>query len=113
MKKLLTALTALFLLAGTAFAQQNDAEIQQIGGDNNLADIGQAGFMNSAFISQEADNDLATIQQSSDNNIATVLQEFHVDANGFDTDAEIIQNGNRIEATITRETAICTITQNQ
>ncbi|WP_340104130.1 hypothetical protein [Rhodohalobacter sp. 8-1] len=102
MKKLLTAFTLVLLMAGAATAQQNDAEIQQIGGDTNVAMIGQSGMLNTAFISQEADNDEASIQQSGDNNIATVLQGFHVDANGYDTDAEIIQIGNRNEATITQ-----------
>ena len=102
MKKLLTAITGLLFMAGSVLAQENEAEILQIGGDTNMAMIGQAGLTNTAFISQEADNDEAVVMQTGDNNTATVLQGFHVEANGHDTDAKIIQNGNNNEATITQ-----------
>jgi len=54
MKTLATLTTALLFTAGSAFAQTNDASIDQVG-DDHEATISQAGAMNAAYVTQTAD----------------------------------------------------------
>jgi len=103
MKKLSTLLVALFFTAGMAFAQSNDASIDQVG-DDHEATISQTGAMNSAFVEQTADagregSDVgeATVTQTGAENYVNLRQR-----NFFgDSEATITQlgDGNRVQGT--------------
>ena len=80
MKTLLTLTTALLFTAGSAFAQTNDASIDQVGDDHD-ATITQAGSMNMAYVEQtiradRSGDDIgeATITQTGDENYVNLLQ---------------------------------------
>ena len=103
MKKLLTLTTALLFTAGMAFAQSNDASIDQFG-DDHEATITQAGEMNSAFVEQTVRADRsgsdvgeATITQSGDENYVNLLQRSFFG----DSEATITQvgSGNSVQGT--------------
>jgi len=101
MKTLLTFITVLLFTVGSAFAQSNDASIDQVG-DNHDATITQIGAMNSAVINQSADqgregSDVATasIEQEGTGNVAGLRQR----AFFGNAQASIVQVGdnNRVE----------------
>ena len=81
MKTLLTLTTALLFTAGSAFAQSNDATVDQIGNDND-SEITQSGLSNTAYIQQggfgggavQSNNAEATIEQAGSMNDATIKQ---------------------------------------
>lgn len=80
MKTLLTLTTALIFTAGSAFAQTNDASIDQVG-DDHEATISQTGSMNAAYVTQTADagregDDLgtATVTQDGSENYVNLRQ---------------------------------------
>lgn len=80
MKTLLTLTTALLFTAGSAFAQTNDASIDQVGDDHD-ATITQAGSMNMAYVEQTADAGregadvgTATVTQTGADNYVNLLQ---------------------------------------
>jgi hypothetical protein len=79
-KQLLTFAFALVFLTGAAFAQSNDASINNALGDNNEALIEQAGTMNdgSIYLGQSNRNDV-TIDQAGTSNQARF--EFRGDRN--------------------------------
>ena len=101
MKKLSILLVAFLFTAGMAFAQNNDASIDQVG-DNHDATITQIGAMNSALVLQTADDGregsdvaTATIEQEGTGNVAGLRQRaFYGNAQ-----ATIVQVGdnNRVE----------------
>lgn len=103
MKKLTTLLVAMLFTAGMAFAQSNDATIDQVGDDHD-ATITQAGSLNGAYVEQTADagregSDVgtATIEQTGSENSVNLRQRaFYGDA-----EAIIVQLGdrNRVEGT--------------
>jgi hypothetical protein len=78
MKKLLTLSTALLFTAGAAFAQSNDASVNQDGDDND-ATIEQLGSSNSAELNQGFDG------QGQNGAIGDIYQE------GFDNSASMNQ----------------------
>lgn len=110
MKKLLTLSTALLFTAGAAFAQSNDASVNQ-GGDDNDATIEQIGSGNSAELSQGFENNgdfqgqnnaVGEILQDGDDNSASMNQrawgndgnEHYIDQLGDDNVANVdIYNG--------------------
>ena len=103
MKKLSTLLVALFFTAGMAFAQSNDASIDQVG-DDHEATISQTGAMNSAFVEQTADagregSDVgeATVTQTGAENYVNLRQRNFFGNN----EATITQlgDGNRVQGT--------------
>ncbi|WP_340104126.1 curlin repeat-containing protein [Rhodohalobacter sp. 8-1] len=87
MKTLLTLITALLFTAGSAFAQTNDASIDQVG-DDHEATITQAGSMNMAYVEQTADagregDDIGTAtvaQEGSDNYVNLFQRNFFGDS---------------------------------
>jgi len=103
MKKLTTLLFMLLFTAGMAFAQSNDATIDQVGDDHD-ATITQSGLSNGAYVEQTADagregDDLgtATIEQTGSENSVNLRQR----AFFGDAEANIVQLGdrNRVEGT--------------
>jgi len=103
MKKLTTLLVAMLFTAGMAFAQSNDATIDQVGDDHD-ATITQAGSLNGAYVEQTADvgregDDVgtATIEQTGSENSVNLRQR----AFFGDAEANIVQLGdrNRVEGT--------------
>lgn len=95
MKTLLTLTTALLFTAGSAFAQSNDATIDQVG-DDHEATISQSGAMNTAYVEQTADAGRegadvgsAEITQTGDENYANLRQRNFYG----DSDASITQLG--------------------
>lgn len=103
MKKLTTLLVALFVTAGMAYAQSNDASIDQVG-DDHIATIDQTGLLNTSYVVQTADAGregadvgYAGITQSGSNNYVNLRQRsFYGDA-----EANITQlgDGNRVQGT--------------
>lgn len=103
MKTLLTLTTALLFTAGSAFAQTNDASIDQVGDDHD-ATITQAGSMNMAYVEQTADAgregaDVGTAdvtQTGSDNYVNLRQRSFY-----GDSEATITQlgDGNSVQGT--------------
>ncbi|MCA1807571.1 MAG: hypothetical protein LC687_06970 [Actinobacteria bacterium] len=99
MKKLTTLLVAMLFTAGMAFAQSNDATIDQVG-DDHEAMIEQIGFSNMAYVDQTdgggASNGdaYADILQQGDENYVNLNQRAFF---GFpdESDATITQIGNR------------------
>jgi len=85
MKKLTILLAAFLFTAGMAFAQNNDATVDQTGNDNqatatqsgsdNDAEIEQVGNDNDGTITQNNLNNSGTILQTGDNNTATSDQD--------------------------------------
>ena len=103
MKTLLTLTTALLFTAGSAFAQTNDASIDQIG-DDHEATITQAGSMNMAYVEQTADAGregadvgAATVTQTGSENYVNLLQRSFFG----DSEATITQigDGNSVRGT--------------
>ncbi|MFO7846523.1 MAG: curlin repeat-containing protein [Balneolaceae bacterium] len=97
MKTLLTLSTALLFTAGSAFAQSNDASIDQVG-DDHEATITQAGEMNTAYVEQTADAGRegadvgsADVTQSGLDNFVNLLQRNFYG----DSEASITQLGDR------------------
>lgn len=105
MKTLLTITTALLFTAGSAFAQSNNASIDQVG-DDHEATITQTGAMNTAFVEQTADAGRegidvgeAAVTQLGDDNFVNLRQR-----NFFgDSEATITQigSGNSVQGTST------------
>jgi len=93
MKKLTTLTIALFFTAGMAFAQSNDATVDQVGSDND-ASISQVGSDNDADVTQSGTHEASVTQIGVDNS-ATVLQQ------GPDTESSVTQTqiGNENSAT--------------
>lgn len=96
MKKLNILIIAFLFSAGMAFAQSNDATIDQIG-DDHEATINQAGGQNQAYIEQTADagregDDVgnATVTQQGDENYVDLRQRSFFG----DSEASILQIGN-------------------
>ncbi len=82
MKKLTTLLVAFLFTAGMAFAQSNEATIDQVE-DGNVADVVQQGLSNTTTIDQTSEagfvageGHLADVFQSGENNTATVEQDY-------------------------------------
>lgn len=103
MKKLTTLLLVILFTSGMAFAQSNNATIDQIG-DDHESTITQVGSMNGAFVEQTADagregDDVgtATIEQTGSENSVNLRQR----AFFGDAEADIVQLGdrNRVEGT--------------
>lgn len=103
MKTLLTLTTALLFTAGSAFAQTNDASIDQVG-DDHEATITQAGSMNMAYVEQTADAGregadvgTATVSQTGDENYVNLRQRSFFG----DSEATITQlgDGNSVQGT--------------
>lgn len=101
MKKLLTLSTALLFAAGAAFAQSNDATLNQ-DGDDNEASIEQLGSGNSAELNQGFDNNgdfqgqsnaIGDIFQDGDDNSATMNQRAWGN-DGNDHEVEQLGDGN-------------------
>ncbi|MEX0661825.1 MAG: curlin repeat-containing protein [Balneolaceae bacterium] len=101
MKTLLTFITALLFTVGTAFAQSNDASIDQVG-DDHEATITQVGATNSASVEQTADagregDDIgtATVDQDGTGNVVGLRQRaFYGDAEATITQ---IGDNNRVD----------------
>ena len=104
MKKLTTLLVAMLLTAGMAFAQSNDATIDQVG-DANDADIEQLGTSNRAYVDQLAQGtnsgaptfSTADIDQDGSSNFVNIDQNAF-----FDFSTAIIEQtgiGNIVEGT--------------
>lgn len=103
MKKLTTLITIMLFAVGMAFAQTNDATIDQIG-DDHESTITQVGSLNGAYVEQTADAGregadvgTATIEQTGSENSVNLRQRaFYGDA-----EADIVQLGdrNRVEGT--------------
>jgi hypothetical protein len=97
MKKLTTLLVAMLFTAGMAFAQSNDATIDQVG-DDHESTITQVGSLNGAYVEQTADAGregadvgTATIEQTGSENSVNLRQRaFYGDA-----EADIVQLGDR------------------
>lgn len=103
MKTLLTLTTALLFTAGSAFAQTNDASIDQLG-DDHEATISQTGAMNAAYVEQTADAGRegadvgeATVTQSGADNYVNLRQRNFYG----DSEATITQlgDGNSVRGT--------------
>jgi hypothetical protein len=103
MKTLLTLTTALLFTAGSAFAQSNDASIDQVGDDHD-ATISQTGAMNAAYVTQTADAGregadvgAATVTQTGAENYVNLRQRSFYG----DSEATITQlgNGNSVRGT--------------
>jgi len=107
MKKLTTILVAFLFTAGMAFAQSNEATIDQIE-DGNIAEVDQQGLSNTTTIDQtseagfdEGEGHLADVNQFGNNNIATVEQDYlGTVANTLAHSAFIVQLGNQNEADV-------------
>jgi len=97
MKKVTTILAAFLFTAGMAFAQNNEATVDQIGDDHDAA-ITQTGEINTAYVTQTADAGregadvgFAEITQTGDENFVNLRQR-----NFFgDNEATITQIGDR------------------
>jgi hypothetical protein len=103
MKTLLTLTTALLFTAGSAFAQSNDASIDQVGDDHD-ATISQTGATNTAYVEQTADAGregadvgTATVTQTGDENYVNLRQRSFYG----DSEATITQlgSGNSVRGT--------------
>ena len=94
MKKLIAIFGVIAFTAGMAFAQNNDASIDQTG-DNHEAVIEQIGLSNKAYVVQTQNNDNfhaeADIMQHGDFNFVNLNQSSHW---GVNTEANIEQIGN-------------------
>ena len=100
MKKLSILIVAFLFTAGMAFAQNNDATIDQLGDDLD-ASINQIGELNKAFVDQTDGSDRnpassayanADIEQIGDENYVNLVQSAYFLDDSF---AEIQQIGNR------------------
>lgn len=108
MKTLLTLTTALLFTAGSAFAQSNDATVDQIGNDNEST-IGQTGTLNEAYIQQggfgggavQSNNAEATIEQAGSMNDATINQRQGFSGGTAESIHSIDQDGTSNVATLT------------
>jgi len=99
MKKLTTLIAAFLFTAGMAFAQSNEATIDQAG-DDHEATIDQMGNMNKAFVDQtdggggSTGNAKADIKQSGDENFVNLRQVAFFGQLFGDSYANIEQLGN-------------------
>jgi hypothetical protein len=101
MKKLLTLAFAFVFMTGVAFAQDNDATVEQ-DGDDNGATVEQTGASNAAtilqgFNGQGQNGAEALIRQVGDDNSATIKQRAW---GGRDNDHTVMQTGSDNEASI-------------
>lgn len=87
MKKLSILTLGLFFAAGSAFAQSNDATVDQAGDDNG-ATVTQSGLNHDATIEQVGDENMSAITQTSESNDGTSRQF------GNDNESSTVQNGN-------------------
>ena len=104
MKKLFTLAFALVFSTGIAFAQNNDSDVSQSGGDNeatiqqvgsnNESDLSQSNFSNGSFLGHEAG-----IYQDGADNVADVLSDGGTGTNVVDLD----QLGTSNDATIAQK----------
>jgi hypothetical protein len=109
MKKLTTLLFVLVFAGTTAFAQNNEATVDQIGNDHE-ADIEQIGYSNTAYVDQTdggggSNGDaFADISQAGDDNNVNLLQRAFF---GFpdESHATITQIGNNNSVEGTSETS--------
>ena len=102
MKKLTTLLFVLVFAGATAFAQNNDATVDQTGYDNN-AEVEQIGSDNDVTLEQVHNQSNGTrgindayVKQTGITNIADVYQRNRGQyaASGFNNDLDLIQDGN-------------------
>lgn len=89
MKKLSTLTLGLLFAAGSAFAQSNDATVDQIGNDND-ATVEQTN----------SGNNSATLSQDGDENRADLIQRNYGSAGSAGHEADISQDGDRNEADV-------------
>jgi hypothetical protein len=102
MKKLMTLLFVLVFAGSTAFAQNNDATVDQIGYDND-AEVEQIGLDNEVTLEQVHNHLLGTrgindadVKQTGNTNIADIYQRNRGQyaASGFNNNLDLIQDGN-------------------
>lgn len=95
MKKLSTLIVAFLLTAGMAYAQSNEAYVDQLG-DNQDVSVTQTGFTNFADVDQFTDNSgaqAATVLQTGTSNMAIVSQSQTGGGNNGGNSAYIEQIG--------------------